>query len=248
MEHRALTIGLTDELFSSIQPLLLAYNICLTPSLTVRDAGRLLTQEVFHLLIVDLEYLQSIGQIDWLTGIRRISFIPVIVLSDAPEQNLHTMIKLGADLCLSSSQPHSIVADLTFAQVRRYTKYNHFHTPSGIATAPIKVGDISIDPAHRTVEIRGHSVTLRPREFSLLRLFMENPDIVLTPEQICEHAWGMDGIYQRGVAHPIYLLRKIIEPDPENPIYIETVRRIGYRFTANKVKTCDNCDSSASLV
>lgn len=75
MEHRALTIGLADELFSSIQPLLIAYNICLTPSLTVRDAGRLLMQEVFHLLIVDLEYLQSIRQIDWLTGICRISFI-----------------------------------------------------------------------------------------------------------------------------------------------------------------------------
>lgn len=84
----------------------------LTPSLTVRDAGRLLTQGVFHLLIVDLDYLRSIGQTEWITGIRRISFIPVIVLSDTPEQDLHSMMQLGADLCVSGCQSHSLVADL----------------------------------------------------------------------------------------------------------------------------------------
>lgn len=248
MEYRALTIGLTDELFSGIQPLLIASNMRLTPSLTVRDAGRLLTQEAFHLLIVDLEYLRSIGQTEWLSGIRRISFIPVIVLSDAPEQDLHSMVQLGADLCVSGNQSHSLVADLTFAQVRRYTEYNHYRTPPGIVPAPFKIGDISIDFAHRTAEIRGRTVNLRPREFSLLQFFMENPDIILSSEQICEHAWGMEGIYHQGVAQPIYLLRKAIEPDPENPIYIKTVHRIGYQFTANKVKTCDNCDSSVSIV
>jgi len=248
MEYRALTIGLTDELFSGIQPLLIASNMRLTPSLTVRDAGRLLTQEVFHLLIVDLEYLRSIGQTEWLTGIRRISFIPVIVLSDTPEQDLHSMVQLGADLCVSGTQPHSLVADLTFAQVRRYTEYNHYRTPPGIAPAPFTIGDISIDSAHHTVEIRGRTVNLRPREFSLLRFFMENPDIILSSEQICEYAWGMEGIYHRGVAQPIYLLRKAIEPDPENPIYIKTVHGTGYRFTANKVKTCDKCDRGVSIV
>lgn len=248
MEYRALTIGLTDELFSGIQTLLIASNMRLIPSLTVRDACRLLTQETYHLLIVNLEYLRSIGQTEWLTGIRRISFIPVIVLSDTPEQDLHSMVQLGADLCVSGTQPHSLVADLTFAQVRRYTEYNHYRTPLGIAPAPFTIGDISIDSAHHTVEIRGRTVNLRPREFSLLRFFMENPNVVLTSEQICEHAWGIDVGYNQGVAQPIYLLRQAIEPDPVNPVYIETVRRAGYRFTANVVETCDKCDDSVSLV
>ena len=248
MEYRALTIGLTDELFSGIQSLLFACNVRLTPSLTIRDAGRLLTQEAFHLLIVDLEYLRSIGQAEWLSGIRRISFIPVIVLSDTPEQDLHSMVQIGVDLCVSGSQSHSLVVDLAFAQVRRYTEYNHYRTPPGIVPAPFKIGDISINFAHHTAEIRDRTVNLRPREFNLLRFFMENPDIILSSEQICEHAWGMEGIYNRGVAQPIYLLRKAIEPDPENPIYIKTVHRTGYRFTANKVKTCDKCDSSVSIV
>ncbi len=235
MEYRALTLGLADALFSGIQPLLTANHVRLTPSLTVRDAGRLLTQEEFHLLIVDLDYLRSIGQTEWLAGIRRISFIPVIVLSDTPEQDLHSMVQLGADLCVSGCQPHSMVADLSFAQVRRYTEYNHYHTPPGVASAPIQIGDICIDTARHTVEVRGRPINLNPREFSLLRLFMENPNRVLTSAQICEHAWGTEGIYDKGVAHPIYLLRKAIEPDPKNPIYIENVRSAGYRFTAKKV-------------
>lgn len=102
-------------------------------------------------------------------------------------------------------------------------------------------GDFFIDPARRIVEVCGRLVNLRPREFSLLLYFMRNPHIVLTSEQICEHAWGMEGSYNQGVAHPIRLLRKAIEPDPPKPIYIETVHRVGYRFTACKVETCDMC-------
>lgn len=241
MEYRALTIGLPDELFSAIQPLLIAHNMSLTPSLTVRDASRLLTQETFHLLIVDLEYLRSIRQIDWLSGIRRITFIPVVVLSDTPEQDLHSMVQLGADLCVSGCQPHSMVADLSFAQVRRYTEYNHYRTSPGIAPAPFQVGDISIDPTHHTVEVQGRPVNLRPREFSLLLFFMENPNSVLTSAQICEGAWELEGGYDQGVSHPVRLLRKAIEPNPSKPIYIKTVHRIGYRFTAYNSETCERC-------
>lgn len=248
MEYQALTIGLTDKLFSGIKYLLTSCKVILTPSLTIRDASYMLTQKMFHLLIVDLDYLRSIGQTEWLTGIRRISFIPVIVLSDKPEQDLHSMVRLGVDLCVSGSWSHSVVADLSFAQVRRYTEYNHYRTPPGIASAPFKIGDISIDLAHHTVEVRGKPVSLRPREFALLQFFMENPKRVLTSAQICEHAWGMAGSYQRGVGHPVYLLRKAIELDAENPIYIETVHGLGYRFTAKEVKTCDKCDSSVSIV
>jgi len=248
MKYRLLTIGLPDELFSGIQSLFAPDQLRLTPSLTVRDASRLLNQEIFHLLIVDLEYLRSIGQSEWLNVVRRITFIPVIVLSDTPEQDIHTMVQLGADICVSVKQPYSVVADLAFAQLRRYTEYNHYRIPGGASSAAFRVGDIFIDPARRIVEVRGRPVNLRPREFSLLLFLMQNPNIVLTSEQICEQAWGMEGIYNRGVSQPIYLLRQAIEPDPEHPIYIQTVYRTGYRFTANNVETCDICESSVSAL
>lgn len=77
---------------------------------------------------------------------------------------------------------------------------------------------------------------------------MRNPNIVLSSEQICENAWGMTQGYDHGVTHPIYLLRKSIEPDPEMPTYIHTVHGSGYRFTPNYVETCDICHNSVRVM
>lgn len=241
MEYRALTVGLTDELFSSIQAMLTSRNLRLTPSLTVQDAEHMLDQQTSHLLIVDLEYLRRIGQYDWLTRIRRITYIPVIVLSDNPEQDTNPMMELGADICVYGKGSYPMIAGLAFAQLRRSTEYNQKCIPVNTENPAFRVGDIFIDPARRMVEVCGRPVCLRPREFSLLLYFMRNPNIVLTSEQICEEAWGMGGSYNRGVAQPIRLLRLAIEPNPNEPIYIETVRLVGYRFTAHRVETCDNC-------
>lgn len=203
MEHRALTIGLPDNLFSSIQTELRSCDLRLTSSPTVRDASRLLDRQLFHLLILDLEYLQSIGQVPWISDIRRTSFIPVIVLSADPERDTCSVIQLGADMCVSDKYSGSVIADLVFAQLRRYTEYNNHRAPDCAENAPFQVGDIFIDPARRIVEVCGKSVSLRPREFSLLLYFMRNPNIVLTSEQICEQAWGMGGSYNRGISQPI---------------------------------------------
>ena len=201
----------------------------------------MLEQKIFQLLVADLEYLRRVGQTEWLAGIRRISFIPVIVLCNDPEQDTRSMVRLGADICVSGKQPYSIVADLTLAQLRRYTGYNHYRTPNSAIPAAFQIGDILIDPGRHIAEVQGKPVDLRPREFSLLLFFMQNPDIVLSSEQICEHAWGMEGSYNRGVSQPVYLLRQAIEPDPVKSIYIQTVYRVGYRFTTNHVETCDMC-------
>lgn len=241
MEYSALTIGLTDELFSNVQILLTSSHLRFTPSLTVQDASRLLIQQVFHLLVVDLEYLRSIQQIDWLASVRRVTFIPIVVLSDTPESDLHTLIHYGVDICISNKQAPPLIADMMLSQLRRYTEYNHFNNPENTETASFQAGDIFIDPPRHMVKVRGQPVNLRPREFSLLLYFMRNINVVLTAEQICEHAWGMEGIYNQGVSHPVRLLRQIIEPDPLNPVYIETVYRVGYRFTAYHSETCDIC-------
>ena len=99
MAYNALTIGLPDELFTALQSLTAQHNLTLTASFTVQEAGRLLGQQAFHLLIVDLDYLRSIRQIEWLINIRRISFVPVIVLSNTPEQDVNSMVQFGADMC-----------------------------------------------------------------------------------------------------------------------------------------------------
>lgn len=179
MEYTALTLGLTDELFAGIQSLLVAYKLRLLPTLTVNDASRLLNSQIFHLLIINLEYLRSIQQMDWLIGIRRISFVPLIVLSDAPEIDLHPMVQIGVDSCAPSKGPYSIIADMALSLLRRYTEYNHYNGPGSIEVSAFRVGDIFIDPPRRIVEVRGQKINLKHREFSLLLYFMRNPNIVL---------------------------------------------------------------------
>lgn len=238
MEYRALTIGLTDKLFSGIQAVLTSKNLRLTPSLTVRDAGQILKQQIIHLLIADLEYLRSMGQIDWLTGIRRITLIPVIILSDDPEQDTRPMVQLGADICVSGKGSYPVIADLAFAQLRRYTEYNNNRNPNDEGNVAFQVGDIFIDPTTRVVEVRGQPVNLRPREFSLLLYFMKHPNVVLTADQICKYAWGIE--YTQPVGQSVYDLRQQIEANPNRPCYIKTVHRVGYRFTAHSGGICDD--------
>lgn len=230
MIYSVLTIGLSDKLIATMHNLIIQYDLDFTVPSTVREAKRLLEQRVFHLLIVDLEYLRNIRQTGWLTDIRRISFVPVIVLSDTPEEDVQGLVRLGADMCISGKQSYPMIAELAYAQLRRYTEYNHYNDPASAETAPFQVGDIYIDPVRQTTEVCGRPVNLRHREFSLLLYFMRNPNIVLTAGQICEHAWGME--YTQPVDRAIHELRKQIEPDPACPRYVKTVYRVGYRFTA----------------
>ena len=124
MTYGALTVGLSNGLFDALQTLVIKYGLHFTASSSVWEAGQLLIQQTFHLLIVDLDYLRENQQMEWLTGIRQISLLPVIVLSDTPEQDINSMVKLGADMCVSGKHPYSMIADHAFAQLRRYPKYN----------------------------------------------------------------------------------------------------------------------------
>lgn len=241
MNYHVLAMGIKDDLFSYLQNEFSSWGLRLSDVSSAHETERLLEQETFHLLIVDLDYLRSIQQSEWLAGIRRISFVPVVVLSSDADADFSNMIRLGADICVSNELPHTIIAEVAVAQLRRYVAYNHYDEPGHTETAPFQVGDIFIDPPRRIVKVCGQAVNLRPREFSLLHYFMRNPYIALTSEQICENAWGMVGGYDHGISHPIRLLRQAIEPDPKNPIYIKTVYRIGYRFTAHNSETCEKC-------
>lgn len=235
MKFQILTVGLKDDLISLCREHFAERNTELKNVLNISEAVSILKNDPALLLVLDMEYLRSIGQSDWIVNIRYVSFIPIIVLSDAPEADIGSTIEAGADVCYDSKLPPSIIVLLLSAQLRRYTEYDHYCGPE---TAPFQVGDIAIDQARRLAWVRGKQVKLRPREFNLLLYFMRNPDIVLTAEQICEYAWGKN--YLHSVTQAICDLRQKIESDPTNPVYIKTVYRVGYRFTRGYDETCDN--------
>ena len=70
------------------------------------------------------------------------------------------------------------------------------------------------------------------QKLKLLCLFMKNPDIVLSPEQILNRLWDRDGRYIDNSTLTVYIrrLRAKIEDDPGSPRFIVTVRRMGYKW------------------
>lgn len=141
MEYEALTVGMADELLSHLQNRFASHDLCFHTVPTVQEANRQLSQKMFHLLIADLEYLRSVGQAAWLDSIRQVTFAPLIILSDNPEQDSGGMVELGADICVSGKQSKSMVADMVFAQLRRYTEYNRYDDPRVGEATPFALGD-----------------------------------------------------------------------------------------------------------
>lgn len=240
MNYHVLTVNLPTGLLQNLKYRLTGAGGAIDTAKSAADAVRLCTGRPYHLIVLRLSSFNNCNEIS--ADLRRTSFAPIVILSDEYDAGRAcAALENGADLCLPTQSPADILTGHIMAQFRRYTAYNNFESPLEREEAPITSGDVYIDPMRRIVRVKGKTIPLRPREFSLLLYFAKNPDIVLSAEQICEHAWGMEGSYNRGISQPIRLLRQAIEPDPERPVYIETVRRVGYRFTAHNSETCDEC-------
>ncbi len=95
----------------------------------------------------------------------------------------------------------------------------------------LKIGDIEVDiPRHRA-SISGRTLELTPKEFDLLALLARNKGLVFSREQLLEKVWGYDYAGDtRTVDVHIRWLRQKIEPEPENPRYLVTVRGAGYKL------------------
>jgi heavy metal response regulator len=98
--------------------------------------------------------------------------------------------------------------------------------------AVLQVGDLSLDPARRTVVRGGVKIDLTAREFALLDYFMRNPGRVLTRTMIAEHVWDYSFDTSTNVID-VYVnyLRKKIDAERE-PKLLHTVRGVGYMLQA----------------
>ena len=91
--------------------------------------------------------------------------------------------------------------------------------------------DFRLDIPARKLTSKGDEVKLSPKEFKLLELFVKKPGRALTRDDILNAVWGYDCyVGQRSIDRFVTTLRNKIEPDTHNPIYIHTIREIGYKF------------------
>jgi DNA-binding response OmpR family regulator len=94
-----------------------------------------------------------------------------------------------------------------------------------------RFGEFALDTKARTLSRDGHLVELTAKEFKLLAYFVSRPGCALTRETILNAVWG-SGIFvsERSIDRCVSTLRAKVEADAHSPIYIQTIRDVGYRF------------------
>ena len=129
---------------------------------------------------------------------------------------------------MSSSRASRRTSSATRASARRHGERaarRHAVAP------PIVRGELVIDTARRRVTERGREIALTNLEFELLAFLAQHPGIVFSRERLFTGVWGLDAVGDNAtVMVHIGHIREKLEPDPAQPIYIETVRGAGYRF------------------
>jgi DNA-binding response OmpR family regulator len=158
----------------------------------------------------------------------RVSTTPVIFLTArSAEADRVIGLELGADDYVTKPfSPRELVAR-TRAVLRRFER--------PLAPAMTKVGEVEIDSGAMTLTVSGKPVTTTATEFRLLDYLARHAGRVFTRDQLLDAVWrDTSYVTPRSVDVYVRRIREKIEPDPENPRYLRTVRGAGYRFEAPK--------------
>ncbi|MCL1819975.1 MAG: response regulator transcription factor [Oscillospiraceae bacterium] len=183
----------------------------------------------YDLLVLDI-MLPGLDGFDVLKKLRETSDVPVILLS-AKSEDIDKIrgLGLGADDYMNKPfSPGELVA-----RIRAHL--SRFERLTGIgANKPrpkLTVRGLEVDREDRRVTLRGKECVLTPKEFDILLFLMENPNRVYSKEDLFERVWGLEafGDSDTVVVH-VRRLREKIEPDAQNPQYVETVWGAGYRL------------------
>lgn len=154
--------------------------------------------------------------------------IPVIFLTArSGEADKVLGLEMGADDYISKPfSPRELVARVK-AVLRRFER--------PLAKDILKAGEIEIDSSAMTLMVKGSPMTTTATEFRLLEYFARHAGRVFTRDQLLDSVWRDTAfVTPRSVDVYVRRIREKIEPDPENPRYLKTVRGAGYRFEAPK--------------
>ena len=148
---------------------------------------------------------------------------PIIMLTaKGQEEDIVQGLELGADDYVT--KPFSIRELLARAKalVRRHGVLDE---------RLVTLGELSVNRVSHKVTRGAETVTLTSKEYGLLTYFLSRPNRALTRRDIMDHVWGGSVIVTaRSVDRCVATLRGKIEPDPEQPQFIQTIRDVGYRF------------------
>lgn len=184
------------------------------------------TELLFDLVVLDL-MLPQVNGLDICRLLRRQGNpVPILILSAKGSETDRVLgLEVGADDYLT--KPFSMREFV--ARCRALLRRQRLSTVTQPSVLQFK--EISLYPQECRVILRGEEVSLAPKEFRLLDLFMSYPRRVWSREQLLDHIWGPDFVGDsKTVDVHIRWLREKLERDPSHPEYIVTIRGFGYRF------------------
>jgi DNA-binding response OmpR family regulator len=176
------------------------------------------------LILLDL-MLPEISGTEVCRVIRAESGVPILMLTaKSAEVDKVVGLELGADDYVT--KPFSFRELL--ARIRALLRRTEQQAQAG-EPETVELGQVTVDLSGRRL-LRGDEVLpVKPKAFDLLAFLIRNAGHVFTRDQLLEQVWGYDYAGEtRTVDVHVHWLRAQIEADPANPVYLETIRGVGY--------------------
>ena len=196
------------------------------PAYTGQQALEIVAAQEIHLVLLDI-MMPGMDGITTMTRLREHYNLPIILLTAKSEDTDKILgLNVGADDYITKPfNPVELLARVK-SQLRRYLQLG------GAALTPssITIGGIALDDEAKTVTVDGEAVSLTPLEYDILRLLMQNPGKVISPQEIYRRVWHEAPAADNPVAVHVRHIREKIEINPAQPRYLKVVWGKGYKM------------------
>ena len=195
-----------------------------------REAWEIFEKEPIDLCILDV-MMPEIDGLELIQNIRKASEVPVIFLTARGDDTDKVLgLTLGADDYLVKPFSMSELKARIQVQVRHLQK-NKREDNSPLQQSVLKCGELSLHLNEAVCYKNNQVINLLAKEYLLLKMFMENIGHVYTKKQLYNAVWQEEYYYDDNtVMVHLSHLRNKIEDNPKNPIYLITIRGIGYKL------------------
>ena len=227
-KRKILMIDDDEDLSFIISEMLSSYGYAVTCATTGEEAFALLSKEMFHLLLLDINLPDETG-FELCTELRKVSTVPVIFASARTgEDDRVTGFDIGGDDYLPKPYSMKELLSRVNALIRRTYGF------SG-EERKVSFGNIEVNLTSRSVLRNKASVSLSLREFDLLAYLCEHRNTAVSKETLLAEIWGaFSTVEPSTLTVHIRWLREKLEADPANPCYIKTVFKVGYMLEVSE--------------